>query len=145
MSDRIFGLIALGVALFYVWSATAIQTSFLSDPMGPRAFPYIIGGVMAVSALFIVLMPDEEPVWPKPGVFLKIAFAVVVLIAYAESLRPAGFLLPTAVAAGILSYQISPRIVPAILTGVLLSVGLFVVFKYGLGLGLFPIPREWLG
>ena len=145
MSDRIFGLIALAVALFYILSATDIQTSFLSDPLGPRAFPYIVGGVMAISALFIILMPDENPTWPPLTTFLKIGFAVVVLVVYAESLRPLGFLLPTAVAAGILSYQISPRIVPAIVTGVGLSVGLFVVFKYGLGLGLFPIPREWMG
>ena len=60
---------------------------------------------------------------------------------YALSLKPFGFLMPTAVAAAILSYQISPRIRPAVLAGLSLSIGLFVIFKYALGLGLTPFPR----
>ena len=54
-----------------------------------------------------------------------------------------GFMIPTAVCAAILSYQISPRAVPAALTGVGLSIGLFLVFKYALGLGLQPFPKGW--
>ena len=36
------------------------------------------------------------------------AIAVFVLAVYAVMLKPLGFILPTAIAAGILSYQISP-------------------------------------
>lgn len=61
--------------------------------------------------------------------------AVVVLALYAVLLTPLGFLLPTAVTAAILSYQISPRAGPALLAGVGLSLGLFVLFKFALGLG----------
>ena len=50
-------------------------------------------------------------------------------------ITPLGFLLPTAIAAGIISYQISPKAIPAILSGIGLSFGLFVLFKYALGLG----------
>ena len=41
----------------------------------------------------------------------------------------------TAFAAGIVSYQISPRKLPALFSGVGLSLGLFVLFKFLLGLG----------
>ncbi|MEH0072322.1 hypothetical protein V6L77_21940 [Pannonibacter sp. Pt2-lr] len=37
--DRIFGLVMIIVALGYLLSATQIETSFLSDPIGPRVFP----------------------------------------------------------------------------------------------------------
>ena len=145
MSDRLFGLLFLALALGFIASASVIQTSFLADPVGPRLFPYIIGGVVAISALVMIAMPDEDPVWPPFSTWLRLLFALIVLVAYAYALRPLGFLIPTAIAAGILSYQINPRPVGAVLIGIGLSILLFAVFKYGLGLGLFAVPREWLG
>jgi len=144
-SDRIFGLVAFFLALTYIVSATQIQTSFLSDPVGTKGFPILIGIVGAISALFLVLRPDPEPDWPVARTFGALAVAVVVLIAYAYTLRPLGFLLPTAVAAAILSYQISPNARHAAIAGIGLSIGLFVIFKYALGLGLVPFPRGLLG
>ncbi len=68
------------------------------------------------------------------------------LVGYAYALKPLGFILPTAVTAAILSYQISPR--PpgaAALAGVGLSVGLFFIFKFALGLGLVALPAVFHG
>ena len=89
----------------------------------------------------MVLFPDTNPKWPNLTTFFKLAFAVIILVAYALTLKPLGFLVPTAVAAGILSYQIKPKTSIATITGLLLSVILFLIFKYFLGLGLFPFPR----
>ena len=66
-------------------------------------------------------------------------------VLYAYALRPFGFLIPTALAAAILSYQISPRVGPAALSGLGLSGGLFVLFKYALGLGLVALPKALTG
>jgi len=143
MSDRLFGLAVIVLALGYILSATQIQTSFLSDPVGPRAFPILIGGIAIVCALAIILKPDAEPNWPSLPTFGKIALAVVVLAGYAYALKPFGFVVPTAIAAGLLSYQISPRARAAALTGIGLSVGLFITFKYALGLGLYAFSRAW--
>lgn len=140
-SDRIFGLVILFVALGYIASATQIQTSFLSDPVGPKAFPMLVGGVAAISALVLIFKPDPDPNWPVLRTFGAILVAVIVLVIYAYSLKPLGFIIPTVFAAGILSYQISPRAVPAAITGVGLSIGLFFLFKYALGLGLVPFPK----
>jgi putative tricarboxylic transport membrane protein len=142
-SDRIFGLVAALVALAYIVSATNIQTSFLSDPVGPKVFPIIIGSIGALSAMFMVFRPDPEPEWPVARTFLALAFAVLVLVAYAYALKPLGFLLPTAVVAAVLSYQISPRARFAALAGISLSLGLFLIFRFALGLGLVAFPK-WL-
>ncbi len=141
MSDRIFGLAIIAVALGFILSATQIETSFLSDPVGPRTFPYLIGGVLILCALTVLLRPDEDPTWPSLSAVGKLLIAVVVLIGYAYALRPMGFLIPTALAAGLLSYQIRPRPALAALTGLGLSIGLFLIFKYALGLGLFALPK----
>jgi len=60
-------------------------------------------------------------------------------------LKPGGFLVPTALASGILSFQISGKPKLAVITGVSLSVGLFVLFKFVLGLSLFGLPRWLMG
>lgn len=145
VSNQIFGLVTLIVALGYVLSATQIPASFLSDPVGPRTFPYMIGGVMALCGVVLTIRPDPDPDWPGLCTFGALALTVAALVAYAYLLKPLGFLIPTALAAGFLSYQISPRPVQAAATGVVLSVGLFLLFKYALGLGLFAVPKAWLG
>lgn len=140
-SDRIFGLVALMVALAYIASATQIQTSFLSDPIGPKAFPILVGAVAALCSLVLIVRPDPDPDWPDTRTWGSLLIAVIVLVGYAFALKPMGFLLPTAITAAILSYQISPRAVPAALSGLGLSVGLFVLFKFALGLSLVPFPK----
>lgn len=144
-SDRIFGLVATLLAFAFIAGATQVQTSFLSDPVGPKFFPILIGIVGAISGMFMVLRPDPEPDWPVLRTFGALAIAVIVLIAYAYALKPLGFLLPTALAAGLLSYQISPRPRMAALAGLGLSVGLFIVFKFALGLGLVAFPKGLIG
>lgn len=143
-SDRIFGLVALFVALAYIASATQIQTSFLSDPVGPKAFPILVGSVAALCALTMIVRPDPDPDWPAARGWLSLLVATIVLVIYAYTLKPLGFLLPTAIAAGILSYQISPRAGPAALAGIGLSITLFVLFRYALGLSLVPLPKGLL-
>ena len=142
-SDRIFGVIAALVALAYIASATQIETGFMTDPVGPKGFPLLIGIIAAISSIMIVLRPDEEPTWPGLRTIGALLFSVVVLICYAYALKPMGFLVPTALAAGILSYQISPGIKSAFGAGLGLSVILFIIFKYALGLGLYAFPK-WL-
>jgi len=145
ISDRIFGLVVLMVALAYIVSATQIQTSFLADPVGPKAFPILVGSIAALCGLVMMVKPDPDPQWPIFKTFIALLVAVVVLVAYAYALKPFGFLIPTAITAAILSYQISPKINTALIAGIGLSVGLFVLFKFALGLGLVPFPKGLIG
>ena len=143
--DRAFGLISLIGALAYVVSATRISGGFLVDPLGPRFFPLIIGSVAGLCGLLIMLRPDEEPSWPTRALFIKLLVSLAVLFFYALTLRPAGFLIPTAIASALLSYQIRPNVLTSVLTGLGLSIGLFVIFRFALGLGIFAFPRSWTG
>ena len=144
-SDRIFGLVVVLGALAYVASATQVQTSFLSDPVGPRTFPIIIGSIAALCGAVMVLRPDEEPAWPELRTLGALAISVLVLVAYAYALKPLGFIIPTAIVAAVLSYQIKPQAIAALLSGVGLSVGLYILFRFILGLGLVGLPRALMG
>lgn len=144
-SDRIFGLVVLMMALAYIASATQIQTSFLGDPVGPKAFPIIVGAVAAICGLVLIIRPDPDPDWPAAHTMVALLIAIVVLVGYAFALKPLGFIIPTAICAAILSYQISPRARPAMAAGAGLSVGLFVLFKFALGLSLVALPKGLIG
>lgn len=134
-ADRIFGLITLITAVAYLAAATQIQTNFFSGEFLPKLFPYMIGGIAALCSLTILYKPDPNPDFPDGPTWGAMAVAVIVLAIYSVLLSPLGFILPTAVAAGVLSYQISPRVMPALASGIGLSLGLFVLFKFALGLG----------
>ena len=134
-SDRIFGLITLITAVAYIAAATQIQTNFFSGEFLPKLFPLLIGGVAAISSLVLVFKPDPDPDWPASRTWGNLLVAVIVLAIYSVLISPLGFILPTAIAAMILSYQISPNAKNAVLAGIGLSLGLFALFKFVLMLG----------
>ncbi|WP_395003950.1 tripartite tricarboxylate transporter TctB family protein [Cypionkella sp.] len=144
-SDRIFGLVVVMGALAFFAGALQIQTSFLSDPVGPRVFPMLIAASALLCGLVLIAKPDAEPEWPALAAWGNMAIALVVLVSYALLIGPMGFLTSTALAAAGVSYLIEKNARTAALTGLGLSLVLFVIFKYGLGLGLFAFPRAWMG
>ncbi|MDG1376191.1 MAG: tripartite tricarboxylate transporter TctB family protein [Yoonia sp.] len=140
MSDRIFGVFGVLLAIGFAIAASLIKESFLSDAVGPKAFPYIIATILGLASAVIALRPDPEPVWPPLGQFLEIVAAAVVMILYAEFLPIAGFVTATAFAAAYLSWRLGSTLIGACMTGVGTSIGIYVVFHLVLGLSLARGP-----
>lgn len=140
MSDRIFGVFGVLLAIGFAIAASQIKLSFLSDAVGPKAFPYIIATILGLSSAVIALRPDPEPVWPPLAQFLEIVAAAVVMILYAEMLPVIGFVIATAFAAAYLSWRLGSTLIGSVLTGVGTSVGIYVVFHLVLGLSLARGP-----
>lgn len=140
MSDRIFGGLGIALAIFFIWQATRIEESFLSDVVGPKVFPIIIGVVMALASAWFVLHPDPEPEWPGIARLVEIAAAVAVMVIYAELLPVAGFLIATAGASAYLTWRLGTKPPQAVLVGVLTSGGIYLVFHTILGLSLAKGP-----
>jgi putative tricarboxylic transport membrane protein len=145
VSDRLTGLITILVALAFFASATQLEAPFFADPLGPKAFPFLISSVALIAGLVMFLRPDEEPDWPVLSTIIRLVLATVILVFYAYSLKPLGFLFSTAVASAAISYQIKAQAARSVITGICLSAGLFIIFKYALGLSLFAFPRWFLG
>lgn len=140
MSDRILGGVGLALAAFFIFQATQIQLSFISDPLGPKAFPIVIGGVLGLTSLVFMLRPDPAPDWPAIGRVFEIAVAVAVLVAYALALPEIGFVVATAFAAAFLTWRLGTAPLMSVVAGTIISVGIYVVFHLVLGLSLAPGP-----
>lgn len=140
MSDRVFGGIGLALALFIIWQARLIELSFISDPVGPRTFPIIIGVVLGVSSLVILLRPDAAPHWPRAARLLEIAVSVAVMVAYAMLLPAVGFVVATAFAAAFLTWRLGTEALWSLAVGALTSLGIYAVFHLILGLSLARGP-----
>ncbi|WP_102226559.1 tripartite tricarboxylate transporter TctB family protein [Acidimangrovimonas sediminis] len=140
MSDRIFGAVGLLLAAFYAYAATLIQESFLTDTVGPKAFPFIIAGVLALASIAIILRPDAEPQWPALPRLVEILAAVVVMLIYAQTLKIVGFVIATTVASAYLSWRLGSKPLAAVLAGIGTAVGIYIVFHLALGLSLARGP-----
>ncbi|MBW6419702.1 MULTISPECIES: tripartite tricarboxylate transporter TctB family protein [unclassified Celeribacter] len=140
MSDRIFGVVGLLIAIGFAFAALAIEESFLSDAVGPKAFPLIIAAVLGLSSISIALKPDASPTWPDLGRFVEIVAAVVVMVLYAELLPVIGFVFATALAATYLTWRLGSGPIASVLTGLGTSVGIYAVFHLVLGLSLARGP-----
>ncbi len=140
MNDRVLGGIGILLAAFFIWQATLIELSFISDPVGPRTFPIIIGVALGLASLAMLIKPDATPSWPAASRLYEIALAAAVMVAYALLLPELGFLTTTALAATYLTWRLGTAPLWAIVTGVLTSVGIFIVFRVILGLSLARGP-----
>ncbi len=140
MSDRIFGIFGICLAVFYAWATLQIEESFLSDAVGPKTFPLIVAAILGLSSLIIALKPDADPVWPPLGRLVEIGAAAVVMVLYAELLPEIGFILATAAAASYLTWRLGTRPLSSLITGALISLGIYTVFHLILGLSLARGP-----
>lgn len=140
MTDRIFGAAMVALAAFFIWGAFQIQLSFITDPLGPRAFPIVIGIVLGICGLVVALRPDPDPEWPALSRIIEVGAAAVVFIAYGQLLPDLGFLICTFGVGAYLSWRLGSRPLEALLAGAILSIGIYVIFHLILGLNLARGP-----
>jgi len=140
MSDRLFGLAALLLAGLMTWGASVIEESFIQDPLGPKAFPWVIAAVLAITGIAMMLKPDDEPEWPARAKLLRIVWSVTAMVLYAELLPIVGFVVTTAAIAAFLSWQLGATVRQAAMGGVAISGGIYLVFHVVLGLSLARGP-----
>jgi putative tricarboxylic transport membrane protein len=140
MSDRIFGIFGVLLAIGYAFAALAIEESFLSDAVGPKAFPLIIAAVLGLASAAIALRPDPEPVWPGLMRLVEIIAAIVVLVLYAELLPVLGFIIATALASGYLTWRLGSTPLASVVIGLGTSLSIYAIFHLLLGLALATGP-----
>lgn len=141
MSDRIVGVLLFFLAVGYGLQARGFHSGFMTDPLGPSAFPKLLAVLLGLASIYLIVRPDRGVQWPRGLALMHLAFTLVVLIAYAFVLVPIGFIPTTFVALVVIAIQVGTRVVPATIMGAVASVGLFATFDLLLGL---PLPMGTL-
>lgn len=144
MSDRVFGALALILAIAYGLHARTFKSGLqvAMDPLGASTFPYLLAVVLGITGIYLILRPDPPPHWPDRRHLLEMAAVVVVLCLYALTLEEIGFILATFAVVAILGWRLGARPVHALVNGVAVALVLYGLFDQVLGL---PLPSGLLG
>jgi putative tricarboxylic transport membrane protein len=142
--DRIIGAATLLLAAVYLYATAQIPTLEIGDPLGPKAFPVLLGIALIAAAILLfieTLKPDEAPVAQGPREsfhHLWLIGGVVVWTAlYFGVFDLAGYLASTTIYLLVLTavFNRGHRLAN-ILTSVLWAVGSYVLFVEILGVTL---------
>lgn len=140
MSDRIMGLFGLLFAAIMLWATGQIEESFIQDPLGPKAFPLLIAALIAISSVFMIIRPDANASWPSLKKWLEIIITVGVMVAYGAILPELGFLLSSVLMASFMIQRLGGTLSQSVVAGTITSLGIYLVFAFGLQLSLAKGP-----
>lgn len=140
MSDRVFGGLGILLSAFFIYQAINIEISFMSDSIGPRLFPIVLGVVLGLASLAMMIWPDPFPDWPDFRGVMEIAVSLAFMIAYAVILPKIGFVAATFAVATYLSWRLGAQPARAAVAAAVMSVAIYVSFEHVLGISLAQGP-----
>ena len=137
LSDRVAGAIILALAIWYYWVATGFRQSF-GDPVGPSAFPQMVAVPTGLFAIFLIVRPDPGPTWihGTAGAFRQVA-ALLALVLFPILIGPLGFPAAAFIGVVVLARILGATWLAGTVTGIVVGIGLYVIFDPLLGL---PLP-----
>ena len=142
MTDRIFAaawLIVCAVIAVEMWR---LSVPFSYEPVGPKAFPSLLAGLMALCCIILIARPEIGPRQVNLALFRKGAGLIGVLLAYALVFASIGFPLATALMVVAVSRIFGGSWTTSSITAVSIAVGCFFIFDKVLEVSL-PLGRIW--
>lgn len=136
VADRILGIALMGLAAFAAYQAWNLQVLFSYEPVGPKAFPLVLSGILALLALVLIVRPGEGGEWPDRGLWLRILGVLGVLFLYALLFSRLGYTVTSFLAVVALARLFGASVPKAVVAGVLMAAGSYVLFTSGLGIAL---------
>jgi len=135
--DRIFaGCMAL-LAIAYLWGTFQIREIAIGGPVGPRAFPMMLGVALLIGAgllLLETLARGDRPEKLDLPALLSIAGTLAWLVCYIAVFEWLGYLIATTIFLTVLMAFLHPRHwVANIMLAVLFSAGSYALFDKVLG------------
>jgi putative tricarboxylic transport membrane protein len=150
--DRIILVCTLIIAVAYMYGATFIPTLEIGDPLGPKAFPWLLGVALLISAGMLAFemwrnvaknRPQTDPAPFELGVIVVLAAVSVWTGLYYLVFVPLGFIVATAIYLLPLMAYFHPRKwITNTVTSILFSIGtywLFLKLEVALPKGILPI------
>lgn len=141
--ERWAGGVLVLLAVAVAAKASTFDVAFLTDPVGPKALPYLAAALLLATGARMALRPGPAADWPDRGPALRMAGAVATLLAYAALLPSLGFFTATTGAVSALSLLFGAPRRKAVASAAGLAAVLWVGFVYVLGLPL-PLGTLWI-
>ena len=141
LTDRIIGALMLLLAAVYLYATAQIPALEIGDPLGPKAFPILLGIALIAAALLLfveTLKKSREPHAEVPRESLRhrwfVGGVTLWTALYFGVFDRAGYLVATAIYLGVLMAVFNPgKWLANTLTSVLFAVGSYVLFVKILG------------
>jgi putative tricarboxylic transport membrane protein len=154
------GATLVGVGLAVAATARGYEVGFVVDPVGPRAVPYLVAGLLILGGVGMLRRRSTEPASatddgsPTAALggeekqeaqgpdleqgrpVLAQGVCVGVLLLYAAAIPLLGFVVPTILAGGALARLFGGRWLHGLGVGLFLGLSLYGLFAWGFGLEL---------
>ncbi|MDB6050492.1 MAG: hypothetical protein JWR17_3238 [Pseudomonas sp.] len=140
--QRIFASVLLLACIGLALMAWPYQAAFSYEPVGPRAFPLLMLGLMMLGLLYLLIRPtaivhtDEDPQLDRPTL-IKIGLCTLLLLVFAGLFEPLGFILSSILIGIPMARLYGGRWMPSVVIVTLMSVGLYVLFDKAMDV---PLP-----
>ncbi len=128
MIDRLFGVFLLLLGLFFVWGGNQLEVPFSYDPLGPKFFPMVAGGLLSILAVMAIVQAKHVQ-FPAKNTMIKTALIVILLIGYQLTFHGLGFLLATAILVFSISRIFAGTPKQALGAGVGVSAVVYLIFN----------------
>lgn len=137
--DRIGATVVIAVGAGFLGSALSIPPPSIGDPLGPRVFPVILGGLMMFLGLMIFIKPEKDlEAFSLGKTFLTVLLMAGLLGVYGYTLPWVGYPLGTFLFLFLTSRLLKEKSwVLGLLLSAGLSLGIYALFTKALGI---PLP-----
>ena len=140
--QRIFASVLLLACVGLALMAWPYQAAFSYEPVGPRAFPLLMLGLMGLGLIYMTVRPtpvvhsEDDPQLDR-DTLIKIGVCVVLLLIFAGTFEPLGFILSSILIGIPMARLYGGRWLPSVVIISLMSVGLYLLFDKAMDV---PLP-----
>ncbi|MCS3511871.1 MULTISPECIES: tripartite tricarboxylate transporter TctB family protein [Pseudomonas] len=140
--QRVFAAVLLLACAGLALMAWPYQAAFSYEPVGPRAYPLLMLGLMSLALIYMLIRPqptqhtEEEPALDRQTL-VKISICVALLIVFAATFEPLGFILSSMLIGIPMARLYGGRWVPSVVIVSLMAIGLYLLFDKAMDV---PLP-----
>lgn len=131
--QRLFALFLLAVCAALAVMAWPYQAAFSYEPVGPRAYPLLMLGLMAAGLVYLAFRPtpivrkDDEPELDRETLN-KIGLCIALLLVFAATFEPLGFIVSSILIGVPMARLYGGRWLPSVVIIGLMSIALYWLF-----------------
>jgi putative tricarboxylic transport membrane protein len=131
-NNRTLGAMALLMAAVLAIFGWGLVAPFAYEPVGPRAFPMITAALIGICGIILLIQGggDAEPV--RDRTLWSLLILIATLFVYAFAFERLGYVLSTLAMSAVVARLFGASWMQAGISGVILSVGSYLLFDHGL-------------